>query len=482
MAETVVSRLKAELKRSLRSHVAQAVNDVCESFTEELKPQEPALSEIRPQVGASAFETDYDCCRRLVEYIERNMDTSPGFTQQMECIILACQSNAPVKVLNSVVKQNLWFRRKCVGDKGAAEQGASKKTADVHLNGGNQSATSHDEEKSVGEVDSKGGKPTHEKTTPPRVDTSRANERTDSKSTVESSDGGAVSLPREWGKRKRLVTRRRPKAAVAPSKRARRERPPLGQSSTESDTSQDERPNNQPAASVAREHNKTKAEPNALMKSNTDESNALAAVDPIATLCTLKARSSEQNKAFKTRLRDTIEIVDALLCKPPPGYSCARDCKSIRAQMCDEFTPCINPVCHAWHDAETHSESCPNEKCEFKTRVTLRETVHLIDQKQQEITSAADALRRAKADLLSPTRRSNQERVSVGNAETFKRIETLEHDLENLNGELLILLDTKLQQWATLSSIGIDTQSDKLDGVPDFASHYTTRSHQRKKP
>ncbi|KAG6610150.1 uncharacterized protein IUM83_00644 [Phytophthora cinnamomi] len=158
----VVNRLKAELKRSLRSHVAQAVNDVCRSFADELKPPESSPPAVRPQVGVSAYETDYDCCRRLVEYIVRNMDTSPGFVQQMDCIILAYQSNAPVEVLNSVVKQNLWFHRKYVGDKaGADDAGQEKavKTADAPLKkDAKELVKSYDRKKSVGAVGSKGEK------------------------------------------------------------------------------------------------------------------------------------------------------------------------------------------------------------------------------------------------------------------------------------------------------------------------------------
>ncbi|KAE8911121.1 hypothetical protein PF005_g569 [Phytophthora fragariae] len=723
MTEAVVGRFKAELKRSLRSHVAQAVNDVCGSFAEELKPPEPSPPAIRPQVGASAYETDYDCCRQLVEYIERNMDTSPGFTQQMDCIILAFQSNASIEVLNSVVKQNLWFRRKYVGDK-AAE--TLMKTAEVRPNGGKKLGNSSNGKQRAGAMNSKGRKAVSEvekakqevpledvrvesdgagvsksadsrlKDTPVEVVSSKLDaigsgagetqpaldgavtakvdsttsgilvqgggkaphtaldqtkasqvtesQRTDkkgSKGAEVNASGSTVSLPREWGKRKRLVTRKRPKTAESHSKRARREVPPPDQSSTESDNPDGD---DHQTASPARGHDAKSKKAELHMSASATQESAVGAVlqkttcgnvstvtaasattcsqfaaqetnagaqqqlsrkmplvkntgsnpdkaaqkatvnvavpvskgsvssateeeksdeedkpdarpsaeseeksrrcgdktlfdvdlrkvaqdleagdevyglqvakvrfqsmldslvetytkdpdtsaskavdksrtaaDPIAKFCAIEQWSFEQRNEFNTRLRGTIEIVDASLCKPPPGYYCCRGCKTIRAQMCNKSTPCINPICHAWHDAETHSESCVNEKCEFNTRVRLRETMHRIEQKQQQITSASDALKHAKAELLSPTRRSNQERVSVGNAKTFERIESLEHNLENLNGELLIQLDEKLQYWATLSSIGIDTQSDKIDGVPDFASHYATRSHQRKK-
>ncbi|KAG7398137.1 hypothetical protein PHYBOEH_011693 [Phytophthora boehmeriae] len=103
----MVDRLKLELKRALRKQMTEAVNDVCGAFEEELK-QPP----VAPKVGASAFESDYDCCRRLVEYIVRNMDTSSNFAQQMDCVILAYQSGASTEILNSVVTQDLWFKRR----------------------------------------------------------------------------------------------------------------------------------------------------------------------------------------------------------------------------------------------------------------------------------------------------------------------------------------------------------------------------------
>ncbi|KAG7380536.1 hypothetical protein PHYPSEUDO_007046 [Phytophthora pseudosyringae] len=79
-----------------------------------------------------------------------------------------------------------------------------------------------------------------------------------------------------------------------------------------------------------------------------------ATEDPIAKLCDPNQRSVDQTRIIKTRLRDTIAIIDATLCKPPHDHFCSRDCRAIRAQLCNEFTPCINPTCRAWHAAEAH--------------------------------------------------------------------------------------------------------------------------------
>ncbi|KAF1778959.1 hypothetical protein GQ600_1022 [Phytophthora cactorum] len=68
---------------------------------------------------------------------------------------------------------------------------------------------------------------------------------------------------------------------------------------------------------------------------------------------------------------------------------------------------------------------------------------------------------------------------SVGNAKAFARIEALEQGLKNLNDQMIILVDMKLQLWIMLSGIGIDTNSDEGGGFPDFAAHYAARSNKR---
>lgn len=109
--------------------------------------------------------------------------------------------------------------------------------------------------------------------------------------------------------------------------------------------------------------------------------------------------------------------------------------------------------------------------------------MHLIEHKQQEVADARASLERANAALLSSTICSNKERTSVGNTEVCKQIiKALQQDLEILNGELAILIDTKRQHWITLRSIGVDAHSNEGDRFPDFSSHYTIRSHRHRKP
>lgn len=52
--------------------------------------------------------------------------------------------------------------------------------------------------------------------------------------------------------------------------------------------------------------------------------------DTIGKLCYAGQRSQQQTEMFKESLRKSIEFIDALLCKPPPGKVCIRNCKLIR--------------------------------------------------------------------------------------------------------------------------------------------------------
>ncbi|KAL4169800.1 hypothetical protein KRP22_010712 [Phytophthora ramorum] len=496
MTDAAVSRLKTELKRSLRQRVGEAVDDVCDAFVEDL-----GLPTTLPQVGASGNENDYECCRRFVEYIVRNMDTSSKFAEQMDCIILAYQSNAPVDVLNSVVTQNLWMRR--TGPESGAEKTAKSTIAktrklDVvvavsnadlrtmtiaaqeartmavqkNLNGEEAPATTKIESK-IAKAGKQAAKAKVAKQVPSTNDHTECvieGGGENKKVKTESADAqvGIETLRMEDEQSEALVD-----AALCQVERD------LAAGDKTGDLDAAKR-SFQAMLNAVVGHHAMDSHSMVLNESNSNEK-ARAVADPISNLCDAAQRSPDQTCIFKMRLRDTILIVDALLCKPPRGQSCSRDCKAIRAQMCNEFTPCINPTCRAWHEAETHSELCPDNQCEFKTRVVLRETMHLIEHKLQEVTEARNALELANTALLSPPRRSSKVTLSVGNAKVFNRIETLQNELQLLNAELAVLIDTRKQHWTTLSSIGINSNADKVDEFPDFSSHYTCRIRRSKK-
>ncbi|RLN95534.1 hypothetical protein BBJ28_00021131 [Nothophytophthora sp. Chile5] len=125
---SAVDRLKAELKRTLHKRVAESVDAACGDFEEELA--QAAQPPVLPQFGAMDYDFYYDCCWRLVEYIVKNMDTSPQFERQMDSVILACHSCAPESVLSSVVKTDVWFHRR-VSERAAGSSVASSNEGDA---------------------------------------------------------------------------------------------------------------------------------------------------------------------------------------------------------------------------------------------------------------------------------------------------------------------------------------------------------------
>jgi hypothetical protein len=86
------------------------INAVCVDFEERANSGAPRSAVVLESENGD-FENYYDCCRQLVEYIATNMDTSPDFVEQMNCVILASRSNAPRSLLNAVVRQDVWFHR-----------------------------------------------------------------------------------------------------------------------------------------------------------------------------------------------------------------------------------------------------------------------------------------------------------------------------------------------------------------------------------
>uniref|UniRef100_H3HD99 Uncharacterized protein n=2 Tax=Phytophthora ramorum TaxID=164328 RepID=H3HD99_PHYRM len=108
----VVHRLRLELNRTVRRRVTEAVDAVCVAFEDELTHL------VAPSVEANdTYEFFYDCCSRLAQFIDNNMDTTPGFLQQMDRLIFACHSGASGSALHSVMTKNLRIRRRDGGVK-----------------------------------------------------------------------------------------------------------------------------------------------------------------------------------------------------------------------------------------------------------------------------------------------------------------------------------------------------------------------------
>ncbi|OWZ16312.1 hypothetical protein PHMEG_0009907 [Phytophthora megakarya] len=134
-----------KLKRKLRKRVSQAVDAVCVEWARQTPLQQ----------ADESMDRSYGSCKKLVAYISDNMDTSPGFVEQMDRIILACFSGASKRVLRTVATQNVWFRsseedeeepqrERCTGPRGHAKPVATSDEPVIKLERVELSATAAD--------------------------------------------------------------------------------------------------------------------------------------------------------------------------------------------------------------------------------------------------------------------------------------------------------------------------------------------------
>ncbi|KAF1789277.1 hypothetical protein GQ600_15034 [Phytophthora cactorum] len=98
-----VDRLRLQLNRTVRRTVTEAVDAVWVAFKDELA--QLAAPPTAPPVDD--YELFYDCCSRLAKFIESNMDTTPGFLEQMDRLIFACHSGAQGPTVRSFMTKDL---------------------------------------------------------------------------------------------------------------------------------------------------------------------------------------------------------------------------------------------------------------------------------------------------------------------------------------------------------------------------------------
>lgn len=97
--------------------------------------------------------------------------------------------------------------------------------------------------------------------------------------------------------------------------------------------------------------------------------------------------------------------------------------------MCSSSTPCKNKMCRIWHDVEAHTDRCQNPQCEFKNRILLRETMHKLDMKEQQIAAVKTELEGKQSEL---------KKASDGDKEKLENeIASLEQDLKNAVASLV---------------------------------------------
>ncbi|KAG7380557.1 hypothetical protein PHYPSEUDO_007067 [Phytophthora pseudosyringae] len=446
---SAVDQLQAALTRSLKESVVETVSSVCGSFQHAVEGQSAAAASTEDGGG---YDQYYNTCRRLVDYIEQHMEASPGFGEQMDRIILACHSGATERVLNSVVTKELWFHRRGDAPPSTAAPGREKRssraTNSSSSGGGGVRSRSVAKKKVKREfaTSSSPRLPTRASTESPAMHT---------RSTAGSkraTRGGAYD--------------------AQPVKRPRRAaRNVIQESSDEEEKDgEEEEIEEEEEVKPAKSRKGKDQQHNGETGGGGDE--LLSFKEAIGELCYPDRRTPSETKFFKEQLRKSIQFVDALLCKPPPGKVCGRGCKKIRAQMCSSSTPCKNKMCRIWHDVEAHTDRCQNPQCEFKNRILLRETMHKLEMKEQQIAVAKAALESKQAELEEA---ANDDKEALEDD-----IASLEHDLEECDSELGVLEATKKTFWGNLNEIGIEVRHDVIDNFPEFATHYEDKKTPRK--
>ncbi|GAB9474454.1 hypothetical protein Gpo141_00011577 [Globisporangium polare] len=483
-----LSALQNQLTRQLQQTIEDTVGAVCDDFQDELKAsfaaavgaggkngQKQMAIPAAAKYGAAStadYEVYYSCCQRLVAYIAANMSTSPDFVKQMDRIILACHSGASERVLRSVATKNVWFHRR----DGGVPDTASDET---------------DEVEEVEEV---------ERPPPTRAPSAakgksaapakkKASGRTFKKEMVSPARSTRAAAKKTAdAPPPRAASKRRSSAAPTPSPVAKRQRPaarrslplPKYDDEDEEEEEEDYEEDNDAGVEVDQDEEDQEEEDDDESASNQPHyetpDELLDFKDPVRDMCYVDKRTPAQTKFFKERLRKAILFVDAQLCKPPPGKVCARDCKKIRAVMCDRNLPCRNKICRVWHDVEVHIDRCQNTHCELKNRIMLRETMHKIDHKKLQIHNAKlEVAEKKKLREDIKNGEANERKQYIELTLLSNEIDELESDIAAAEEELGILNGTKKAFWACLNVVGIELKDDVADGFPDLASHYANK-------
>ncbi|KAK1948092.1 hypothetical protein P3T76_000382 [Phytophthora citrophthora] len=430
-APSAVDQLQAALTRSLKDSVEETVGSVCKSFQQAVEKQTSAAATTEGEGGYDAY---YNTCRTLVDYIQEYMEASPSFSEQMDRIILAAHSGATERVLNSVVTKEIWFHcRDTIPPSRAESERETRSSSSSSGRGRTRPVATRKIKKEI-PTPSSGRMATRASTESPAMHTRSAGNKRPTRTS--SSDTQSVKKPRRVARR------------------------------VIQEFSDEEEEEMKPVK-IRGKIKKQKQE------EEEDDDELLQFEDAIGELCYPDRRTPAQTEQFKERLRKSIQFVDALLCKPPPGKVCGRGCKKIRAQMCSSSTPCKNKMCRIWHDVEAHTDRCQNPQCEFKNRILLRETMHKLEMKEQQVEVAKAEVESKKAEL--------KEAVDDEKGALENDIDKLKSDLEECDTELGVLEATKKTFWGNLNEIGIQASDDVKDKFPDFATHYAEKAPRKER-
>ncbi|KAG6609941.1 uncharacterized protein IUM83_00641 [Phytophthora cinnamomi] len=467
-----------KLKKKLRKRVTQALDAVCGEYAREQQQRAPL------QQSDVSMDLSYSSCKKLVAYISDNMATSPGFAEQMDRIILACFSGASKRVLSTVATQEVWFRadeEEQQQPQPQLEEGAppprsrGRKGPRGHEKPTDKAATVALDEPVIKEE---------------RVEVSTSGARggtllADGAGLESREVAGSLlaKRPRSRTSKKKLSTKKslqalvvaEPKTAMAKRRvdTASSAEESVEQTGTETDTDEEREERKRPKKKATTQKR--------TVVPVEDEQGLLTFKEAIGELCYQEHRTPEQTEFFKERLRKSIQFVDALLCRPPPGKVCTRTCSKIRGSMCNNTVPCEDKMCRIWHDVEAHTDRCKNQKCEFKLRILVRETMHKLHSKQLEIKNASQKLKKKNAALddLNATELSEPGTFADAIATLESEIEKLEQGLVGDEAEMAQINGTLEKYWTTLNEIGIESRHDEIDNFPEFVTHYALKKKRR---
>ncbi|KAG7398136.1 hypothetical protein PHYBOEH_011692 [Phytophthora boehmeriae] len=374
----------------------------------------------QPDTGILGFDVYRTCCRHLVSYMETHMEASPGFAQQMEQVFTASFNDADEGTLKSLVTEDILVRY-------------------------STEATDQDREISIIPTKTTSAAGAENLTQTPCVDLSTATPPT--------------------------VTRgsKRPIKRGAGLQNSKRQRPSVVRVLYDAERSggQDGVEN-----SLGSE---TETETEESVMGLREEEN-----DSCPWPCTTD-KPLRRSALFKRRLRNALQLVDAENCKPPAGMVCGQGCADLQSQMCQEHkgscgeaTPCHDPTCRMWTDVDTHTVRCHNSQCEFKNRVWLRKTLHIIQQKKIMVEATTAKLNRTESRLRETLMEPNSS-GSFAAAEIENVIEKLEHEVAKLGDSVVFQTEREQAFRDDLNAIGICVRNDEADGLPRFESHYIKR-------
>ncbi|ETI46084.1 hypothetical protein L914_09169 [Phytophthora nicotianae] len=268
----MVDKLKVELKQALRSYMDGMLDKICVDFEEHV---DLSCSQPSTALEGAEFDRYFDCCRQLVKYIAKTMDTSSDFVEKMDCVILASRNDASKAMLDAVMKQDVWFCRR----------------RDIHFN------KQVDVEKSSASTQTLGKrKPLQSKPSTKRY-------RMDKPPTAKFMD--ASSSPEE----EMLVDSDAELQVIEI----------LESEDEDNDEAEDD------IESISME--------SAVNEEQEEEKDTTGSTEVVKNLCLLKPQYPGQLEAIRAWIHDLNKLLDAKWCIPPMGYFCSRNCARGEAVM-----------------------------------------------------------------------------------------------------------------------------------------------------